>query len=672
MRKFFFIYAMIIIPFSLLSAQDSGLKNEENDKKSAYSAENKQSDEVVVRGEAFNVNKSAFTVNTVGSDEIKKKKISKSAEVVLEVPGVEVKNYNQGGVSNAISMRGFTTGFHSGDTAAYLDGMSLNEFYGSSGGQSNPNVIVPIEIDNVQVFKGPSSVLYGNYAKSGAVVYNTKQRGEYTDILTIYGSNKTIDLQGATGHRMSESLWNNTSFQVFKTDGHTANSDELYGTAATSFTFDINKDLEVNAAFRGHRDVWNISGYMTKAEYDSVDKYDFYNGKNDGGDRGFYSAKGSVKYQAGNSLRFEIDTYRFKSDFTRFYSSSSASQQTETIRNVDKTGGVLKAIYKTDFITLTTGADYTRNEAEALKYNTLIRVRQGSATGDEDSQLDNYGVFAEAVLDIHPLFRPVLGARYDMFVGEYDNNLTPAKSGDFSATDFDHVSPKIGFTSEIIEEFLQLRGSVSNGFVLPNQVLYSDNKQKESEIWQYDAGVVISRKWLMIDLGGFILTTTNELKEDPVGSGEYKTSGKTRRIGFESAAKIKPASWLELSGKFSWIDSEILENPDDALVSKSINGIPRTSGNIGFIATSPAGIGCKARWSHTGKYYLDTANQDEYSGFNLLDAGIFYTFGENGKEGELAFDVKNVFDKEYASSASSTSWAVGPPRTYWISYSMKW
>ena len=136
MRKFFFIYAMIIIPFSLLSAQDSGLKNEENDKKSAYSAENKQSDEVVVRGEAFNVNKSAFTVNTVGSDEIKKKKISKSAEVVLEVPGVEVKNYNQGGVSNAISMRGFTTGFHSGDTAAYLDGMSLNEFYGSSGGQS--------------------------------------------------------------------------------------------------------------------------------------------------------------------------------------------------------------------------------------------------------------------------------------------------------------------------------------------------------------------------------------------------------------------------------------------------------------------------------------------------------------------------------------------------------
>jgi outer membrane receptor for monomeric catechols len=80
----------------------------------------------------------------------------------------------------------------------------------------------------------------------------------------------------------------------------------------------------------------------------------------------------------------------------------------------------------------------------------------------------------------------------------------------------------------------------------------------------------------VIDVAGFILDTKNELIKD-TATNEWTNAGETRRFGFESMVKAVPVKWFEVFGKFSWIDSEILENPNAALEGKELKSIPKKS-----------------------------------------------------------------------------------------------
>lgn len=676
MRKFFFIFAMIIIPFSLLSAQDSGSKTAENEKKSAYSEENKQSDEVVVRGEAFNVNKSAFTVNTVGSDEIKKKKISKSAEVMKEVPGVEMKSYNKGGVSNGFSVRGFNYGMHSGDMAAYANYVLLNQYSGTGGGNADPNVIVPLEIDKMIIYKGPSSAKFGNFARAGVVVYETKKKGEYVDTSILYDSNKTTDAQIAIGSKITDILWNNTAVQVYRTEGYMPHSDDLFGTASTRFTFAISRDLEVSGSFRSHGHIFETPARLSKEQYEGNNPYDI-NTKNDsGGSRNQFQEEFDISYKLTNEINIVYWGFGLQEKWSQFdMSGGETGTQNEFARDTKKAGTGIKLNYNDSVFNVISGIEYFYDCNDYQKYTTIQRVRQnsGNPTSDTSSDARNGAVYIESEVYIHRLFRPTLGVRFDFFTGTYENNLT-GKEFKIKSSDYEHFSPKAGFISTLVEDLLDFRAGICNGFIIPDRTT-TDEVQEAQQIWQYDSSITIRREWMVVDLGGFILDTSNELKKDP-STNEYKTMGKTRRFGFESGLKIIPVSWLEVYGKFTWIKSEILKNADPALEGKEIYSLPRTAGNLGFQATTPWNWGLNSKLTHSGKYYTDSANTEKYNGYNIVDAGLFYNLMKDGKDWSISFDVKNIFDTKHCtsatrSSATSTSWVLGAPRTFQIGVNSK-
>ncbi|HNW29615.1 MAG TPA: Plug domain-containing protein, partial [Spirochaetota bacterium] len=151
--------------------EDEGKDNEAAEKKSGGEVTLK---EIVVKGEQF-LKKSPYTINVVNSNDIEKQGISRTADIIKSVPGVKMHEYDQGGVSNAIAIRGFQSGVHGGDMGVYLDGIPLNEYYGHGGGYADPNILIPMELDKVLVYKGPSSALYGNFSRGGTIVYITKK-----------------------------------------------------------------------------------------------------------------------------------------------------------------------------------------------------------------------------------------------------------------------------------------------------------------------------------------------------------------------------------------------------------------------------------------------------------------------------------------------------------------
>ncbi|MDQ7031815.1 MAG: Plug domain-containing protein, partial [Desulfonauticus sp.] len=84
-------------------------------------------EDITVKGEAIPYKFDPATVNVIDSKEIEDLELNRTSDILQEVPGVEIGNYNQGGVANSFSMRGFKSCGHGGDAAVYIDGIPLNE-----------------------------------------------------------------------------------------------------------------------------------------------------------------------------------------------------------------------------------------------------------------------------------------------------------------------------------------------------------------------------------------------------------------------------------------------------------------------------------------------------------------------------------------------------------------
>ncbi|MEG1455758.1 MAG: TonB-dependent receptor plug domain-containing protein, partial [Comamonas sp.] len=157
---------------------------------------------VTVKGQALQAGRAAYSVPTLGSEEIKQAAVSEVEVLWRQVPGMHVNDYQLSGVANSVVLRGFSGGGHGGDIAATLDGISLNEAMSHADGYFDLNVVVPLELEEVAVHQGPVSVLQGNFNRAGLIELRTRRSGEYREAALQAGSHGTLDAQAALGLRI--------------------------------------------------------------------------------------------------------------------------------------------------------------------------------------------------------------------------------------------------------------------------------------------------------------------------------------------------------------------------------------------------------------------------------------------------------------------------------------
>ena len=105
-----------------------------------------------------------YTVNVITAEDIRSRKLFRTLpEALREVPAVMVQKTAHGQGSPFI--RGFT-GFH---TLFMVDGIRLNNSVFRSGPNQYWATVDPLSIRQLEVVKGPSSVLYGTDAVGGTV-----------------------------------------------------------------------------------------------------------------------------------------------------------------------------------------------------------------------------------------------------------------------------------------------------------------------------------------------------------------------------------------------------------------------------------------------------------------------------------------------------------------------
>ena len=631
-------------------------------------------EEITVKGEALDAAEGAFTVNVIDAEAIRGQRVEQPLRLIEKVPGVDLGAFRQGGVADAFTIRGFTGGGHGSDAGVSLDGITLNQGESHADGYADTNIIIPLELESLAVHKGPVSALHGNFARGGVLDFRTRKGGEYQDVDVSAGSFSTFDAQAATGGSFG-GLDTNFAIQAFDTAGWRENARYTKATASGRFAYDVSDRLEIALSLRAHSGQWEAPGYIPESQFEDEDRRDeqAINAEDDGGSKRFFAERVDVNYLLSDRLKLLLFAYGTQNEFIRFAKFGYApGGQTERFydRDVAAVGGSLNGAHRLAGVPFNwvAGVEYYAEETEWKRWNTSDRVRIAQ-TEDRLFTIDTLSLYSQFNWDISPALRPVLGLRYDTFSGDFDNNDPGVEPTRQDLDDYGHVSPKLGVRSTVANG-IELRASAANGFALPDgEAKYDDALDVDTvEYWQYEVGTTItaSPAWF-VDAAYFIVDSSDEILEDPLGSGEFRNVGETQRSGLEAEVHYyTPVDYLELRLTAAIFDSEIRSNPDASLEGNEITGLPDSIATVSVEYAPPTGWGGRISWRQIGEYYLTDDNTESYEGYDLVNAGVFYKARvDGGRTLHWYLDVNNVTDEEYAEAvwfgSATSNFAPAPP-----------
>lgn len=619
--------------------------------------------EVYISGQLFHEKNNTITINEVDLSKIKALHVEQPLRLIEQVPGVDLVAYRQGGVADQFSIRGYGGGGHGGEAGVQVDGISLNEAEGHSDGYADVNILIPLNLRTMKVYKGPSSALFGRFAQGGTLAFETRKGGNYQDASLSAGSWNTLDAQFVMGKKIefgnsSKMMPANLAFQLYRSDGYTENSSVLRGNINGRLAYNLSDKTDVAVSLRGHSSKWDAPGYISEEQFndsDRRDEQDLY-GEDDGGEKQFYSQRLDINHTINDNLRLLVFGYAVQQDFTRFakfgYTEGGQTERFNT-RDVFAVGSSLNAnsTLGSTSINWITGLEFYSETTDRMRWNTSDRVRE-DLIQDRTFSVQSITAFGQANFEISRYLRPSIGVRYDAFYGSYNAQDPDSEAVSETIDGLSNLSPKVGIRSSITPR-LDLHVNVSQGFALPNSTLKYETGIDLGPVilWQYEVGANYQlTDWLELDVVGFVLNSSDEIVENPPGSLEYYNAGQTNRTGIESQAIFSPIERLRVAGTFSYITTEITDNPgDESLEGLELTGVPQTIGTLDASYTTRLGLGARYMLRDVGTYFTSSDNAFSYGGYTVSNVSLFYQFDpQSTNSGRVFFEVKNVFDAEYA------------------------
>ncbi|MEO1410141.1 MAG: TonB-dependent receptor [Bacteroidota bacterium] len=618
--------------------------------------------EIYIVGAALDPANRTITVNEIDQAAIQTLNVDLPIRIIEQIPGVDLSAYSQGGVADQFSIRGFGGAGHEGQAGVQIDGVSLNEAEGHSDGYADLNVLIPLNLQSVKVYKGPSSALYGRFAEGGTLALETRKGSNYQDFSLSGGSFNTLNAQFALGRetqlkKTGRELHTNLAFQLFQSDGYAVNSDQLRGNVSGRIGYEISDKTDIALSLRGHSSEWDAAGYISaeQVEDEELRTEQDANAENDGGAKEFYSQRIDLNHNFSDSLRMLVFGYAVQQDFTRFAKFGfTPGGQTERFntRNVYAAGANLngRSALAGIGVNWIFGAEYYSESTDRMRWQSNNRIR-GDLFLDRQFDVQTASVFGQGEFNVSRFLRLSVGLRYDQYFGSFTNSDPDITEFTLDMSTLSNLSPKIGIRSTIAEG-LDLRASVSQGFTLPNSTLKyePDSDLDPSILWQYELGArYTGTSWLLIDVVGWILNTTNEIFENPPGSADFVNIGGTSRLGVEAEVVITPVTGLRVRGTFAYTDTEIQDNPDPSLEGNALTNIPESIATLDVSYAFPNGLGARVLFRDVGSYFSNAENTAGYEGYNVTNLFVFYNFNQrSSNQGRVFVEVRNVFDAIYS------------------------
>ncbi len=263
-----------------------------------------------------------------------------------------------------------------------------------------------------------------------------------------------------------------------------------------------------------------------------------------------------------------------------------------------------------------------------------------------NSAISSNALYVQDLLELAPQWKALVGARYDAAKNTSSNQLTQKWSG----AETQALSPRAGIVWQPTQE-LSLYASSSTSFV---PVIGQDFAGKLFEPTlgkQVELGV--KSEWfggrLAASAAVFRVQKTNISVADPVNAGFSIQTGEITSDGLEFDVSGSPINGLNLIGNFALTDARITQEKNLALLGKRPPNTPSRGAGL-WASYDMQGAGWKGWGAGLGAHYVGERAGDETASFLLpdyvrWDASVWY----RASQWRVALKLENLADKVYSS-----------------------
>lgn len=590
-------------------------------------------------------------------------------DLLRQTAGIEVHEQGQGpGFASDASVRGFSSD-HSTDLALWVDGVPNNEpVNGHAEGYNDWNLLFPEAIQDLDVVKGPTSALYGNFAMSGVVNVRTLERMRGVSLWLkpgAYGRAEGVVLAGVD---------RDTTAGVFglrgvRDDGWRPHSGYTLGQAHTRLIHRLSPSATLDAGVELYATGWDSPGYLTNSHF-VAGVYNIVGNGSDGGFKRRAQERVSLRVVAGPSLLWRTTVYSTQGRWQLYLTippaggltegSGSQTEEEDRRYGLGLTSALTWALARGE---ITLGTDTRWDHARYENWFTTNRGRDSAQTLVTARQASG-GLFVQSTLDFTPHLRVVVGGRLDAQETRSAPDAGLARS--YSKT---VLSPKLGALYHLGIP-LDLYANVSRGFRQTDGVIVDPTLPFITE-WAYETGVKLDAHRVSGSVALFRMDVSNEQTFNPV-TATSTSGGASRRQGVEIELQGRLANALELRTDWTFNDAryrQLVATDSTNLAGKRVFNTAKYVGLIGVELAPP-----HERW-HVG---ISSSLVGPYSPFDEPGVvrpayGLVHVSGGTTLGAAMIeLGVRNVFDQAYRDleaggfvSPGQLRWAYGSVRYAW-------
>ncbi len=632
-------------------------------------------EEVLVTGAKDNSPALSPSATIIESQELEQVSLDKTLYVLQKVPGVVIQDYGQGAVASQFAMRGVRLG-HNNGVAIFVDGVPINESTSHGDGYGDFNTIIPEDIEYIEVIKGPSSALYGQFARAGVVNIITKREGDFGSYKLGAGDFGRQRFSASAGHTDGD-LSSVFSTEVSRSEGATDHSTWTLCNVTGKLTYDISEQLKAGLTLNLHSTSWDHPEYLTREQWDAGD---YWSAKAlGGGERYRYGGSSNMSWDLSDNGSLNMMFYGYTMNLTRYRDKDSYVG--EEYHDRDMYGSSFSHVIPFHAWgipnTLTTGIDSQVELTHTINAKNPSRIASAreNITVDGDSVITTFSAYLQHQFTLSD-WTITLGGRYDAISGDQDDNLTGTSS---DMETFHIFSPKAGVEYALFDSST-LFATYGEGFKLPNgfdKFMYPD--LQEETYRQYELGVTLADlqgvKGLQSTLTGFVLEVDDEIVVFDE-EGTKKNQGKTRRTGVELDIDYTLANHLSLYGTLSYTKGEYVDYVKNSVdySDTDISRVPEWLYSIGLAWKPPQGLFAGFDYRYAGEGQLEDYPTN-YNGERkyTIDYWVADTqLGYRLDAYSLTFEVKNLFDERYPSTEAADYLRTANPRGYFLTFAINY
>jgi len=629
-----------------------------------------------------------FSIQTVTRELIEDRGVTTVGEAIRTVPGV-TNQVGFGGLNDRLRLRGFAT------ESNLKNGIRRSSF---------ASVDELVNIEQIEVLKGPASALYGRFEPGGVVNLVTKkpQHEQRTQVDVSAGRydfyRTTLDSTGPLGetldYRLTAAWQDNGSFRDFVNNESKFFSPVLTWQLApqTSLTFEFEYARKVADMDRGFG---NNPRYLDAPIKRNFAEPDTRNSA--------ISKLASVTLDHALTDDWDLHAAIQASDSrlqTSWYAYGflnggiGGSEENPTVsrrpqlnhdRQIDATAlAEISRSFRTGPINhrLLFGAEYSRDwwdydaaagTSSTIDFNNPVYGTPPSPlspTGEGRFINDSWALYTQDELSFgsREQWRLLLGGRFDQIdasaIDDYYGLSEP------STATFNAFSPRVGITWTPVEA-LSLYASWSRSMrtELNNGILEGGQLAKPVKGEQFEVGTKLSllNGRLTPTLAVFDIRRRDGLVADPNDpTFTYSIQvGEQRSKGWELDLPFVVTERWRLLASYTQLDTTISQDSDGGMQGNRLANAPQRNASLWSTYDLPgvAGLSIGMGANYVGEREANNSNTFTLPSYTRWDSNVTYRFGQALRY-RVQLNVQNLFDKRYYDSGGSfVPMYPGAPRT---------